>query len=408
MNNKLVGSTFKGLLMRLLEPLQFNANAKKPYNNAEAKRMKKHQFTIGSLALGAMLVLCQTSIHANDIDLLSVQSEKLFGDFQKSCPSIWEDLGSKINETEANAIAQAWSTADPNSTDENVIGIISDKDQFIQQTSAPAPITAASIIHHCTIARTALLSKYYSNLPQNVVVAMQDIDYKVGDIVDGFEVGDIRHTGRSNEAKGWVFLYGQTIGANNSQATLKGEEYKKLFELAKTWAPNTGSEVWGNSGNSGTVQLPDMRGRVVTTSDNLGGQTKGVLNNLSARKIGGAFGAEKTSLSIANMPKHRHELGKNPAHTHTVGPNGAHSHRLRTSAYAGSGAPQTTWQYFEGRARPNYQNLIGKGAVETAANHDHSLTSQPGHTHTVTEKGSGQAFLNSQPSITFNVEMKYK
>lgn len=103
--------------------------------------------------------------------------------------------------------------------------------------------------------------------------------------------------------------------------------------------------------------------------------------------------------------------------------------------HGGSGAPQTTWDYFEGRARPNYQNVIqssvnsagthnhpignapahthtarasgGHGhTMNTTGNHSHTIGNNGGHAHTSANVGGNQALPSLSPGITMNVEIK--
>jgi microcystin-dependent protein len=195
-----------------------------------------------------------------------------------------------------------------------------------------------------------------------------------------------------------VFLIGQTIGKTSGDLT--GEDYNELFELAKNWTPNLGNEDW-NAGH--LVTLPDMRGRALVAADNMGGTSANRIAESSANKVGDTFGIEARALTSSQLPTHTHTLSGNGSHKHTIHQD-THTHKIRSSAYQGSGAPQSTYPYFEGRARPNYQNTIQSSVLSDSHNHGMSNT---GHTHTIEEAGSSAPVTMTQPSIVFNVEMKY-
>jgi len=324
---------------------------------------------------------------------LTESVEQLVQNVELACPTVWEDLGVKI--VNEGSTATLWDSSNS-----------ADQDSYINfhlsKTSTPDSLTTAEqnevlsntdiVVADCTAARTALLSKFYSNLPQDVVAAMAGLDYEPGEVVDGFEIGDIRHTGRQQSADGWVFLHGvQTIGSSGSDATLKGNDYRALFELAKAWAPNTGNEVWG-SGN--TVTLPNMTGRTLVAG--------------SSSDIGTTFGQQSMIMTPAQLPTHSHTMNSKGHHNHTVG-NDTHSHAIRTSAFEGGGGAPAGWDYFgKARPRPGYQLTFPANKAIISDTHRHTLTGAGSHKHTIDQVGDSQAFELSQPSLRVRVEMKYK
>ena len=295
----------------------------------------------------------------------------------------------------------------------------------------------------------------------------------VADAIDfssrNWRAGDIRVTGRAVPEEGWLFPTGQTIGATGSQAQLSDDKYQDLFELAKNWAPNVNApdapKQWGASGSKGIVVLPDMRGRAVFAADNMSGGA-GVGETPEATTIGAVFGDDESIISNNELPSHNHAVGTggahghavtsggvhkhtmnavgNHAHTtanaglhgHTMGVAGQHGHSLRTSVFTGSSSGRSDYAYFEGKARPNYQNTI-PSSVQQAGNHSHSLSqagthkhtvnaagahtptmqdsaahthgisAAPGHEHSSALVGGGQALKTVSPGITMNVEIKY-
>lgn len=243
--------------------------------------------------------------------------------------------------------------------------------------------------------------------------------------------GDIRITARSFEASGWVFLQGQTIGSESSGATLSGIQYRALFDIAKSMQ-NSPVPDW-DTGIAAT--LPDMRGKTLYGAGTAGFQT-----------IGGNAGAASVPLTPANMPQHNHSMTEK-MHSHgtvaggvhyhnsqTTGHHGhpmgtdTHSHTLRTSVFGGSGAGQTTYPYFQGMARVNYQNTIPQASAVLNDTHSHSLTSAGNHKHTIYNSAShghsvtgngNHAHANTpsgsttptkvstmSPGLVFNVEIK--
>lgn len=99
----------------------------------------------------------------------------------------------------------------------------------------------------------------------------------------------------------WLPLFGQTIQA---------DDYPLLaakFSL------------------TGTITLPDCRGRVVAGLDNMGGVsanrlTGQFLNGVNGDNMGASGGIEAHILSIAQMPAHKHvaEFRKLFPHSHTI------------------------------------------------------------------------------------------
>jgi len=48
------------------------------------------------------------------------------------------------------------------------------------------------------------------------------------------------------------------------------------------------------------------------------------------------------------------------------------------------------------------------GSTPTGGSHSHSISSTGSHQHSIGTAGSGNSFSEAQPSIVFNVEMKYQ
>ncbi len=98
---------------------------------------------------------------------------------------------------------------------------------------------------------------------------------------EGF-IGEIRMFAGNFAPRSWALCDGQLLAINQNQS---------LFSLLGT--------TYGGDGRT-TFALPDMRGRLPVHM----GQGPGLAN----RNIGSKFGAETASVSVAEMPAHRHDL----------------------------------------------------------------------------------------------------
>lgn len=150
---------------------------------------------------------------------------------------------------------------------------------------------------------------------------------------------------------GWVYAAG-TIGDGTSGATRANADTQALFVLWWEATSNTDVVIQDSGGTpttrSGTaiadfnfhkrLPLPDCRGRVIVTKDNLQGSTANRVTagggNFDATVIGKAGGAENQTLSSAQIPAHTHGI----AHSHTAA-QGTHKH----SAPTGGGGNTVQW-----------------------------------------------------------------
>ena len=333
-----------------------------------------------------LTALAQTSIY-----------DQLKDQMEKACPVIWEDLGITISSVVP--VGDVWE------------GDATDRAEFETQYAATHTVTAAeltliadttdAVAAECAAYRIALLDELLDNTPMDVSTALDAASgATTGNYLgDVWHAGDVRVTGRSTPAVGWVFLTGQTLGSATSGADLAGDEYADLFELAKAWAPNAGTEDWATGQ---VVTLPDMRGRALVAADNMGGQAANTAPD--ADTLGGTYGSDQVALSTAQLPTHGHTTNNKGNHQHTLGIDGDHKHNLKTSAYQGGNVGTVT--YMTGYGRTNYQNTITQ-SVQTEGDHQHSMNSKGSHNHTVNDSGSSAPVSLSQPSIVFNVEMKF-
>jgi microcystin-dependent protein len=437
--------------------------------------MKKNK-AMAFKKISAFLVLGLSSLNVLAMDSTFTD---LIDNVKKGCPVIWEDPVTPLPEISSIDPLTVFSTANGGQDKQEFETIYRTSNVVIDQATnvVTDPVTPAemldvfadakAIAFECNAHRKNLFESMLSTNKADADAALLAA-IGVANAIDfnskQWRVGDVRVTGRAVPDHSWLFPTGQTIGAANSGAALSDAKYENLFEIAKTWGSNTG-KTWGGAGDAGIVTLPDMRGRAIYGADNLGGTSKDIILDDGADKVGGEFGSQSSSIGTSNLPSHNHAvgaagnhghtsnnggvhkhtntgvgnhdhtIGNAPNHDHTSGFNGNHSHNLRTSVFTGSGAAQT-WPYFQGMARPNYQNTI-TSSVLAAGNHNHPINAAGNHGHSASLKGThnhtmansvshghtindavshthasanvgGSAALKTvSPGITFSVEIKY-
>ncbi len=94
-------------------------------------------------------------------------------------------------------------------------------------------------------------------------------------------VGEIRMFAGNFAPRGWAFCDGQLLAVSQNDA---------LFSLLGT--------IYGGDGRT-TFGLPDMRGRIPIHAGSGPG--------LSPRRVGAKGGAEKVTLTVNQLPSHRHD-----------------------------------------------------------------------------------------------------
>jgi microcystin-dependent protein len=107
----------------------------------------------------------------------------------------------------------------------------------------------------------------------------------------------------------------------------------------------TASYPFGQANNNPLT--PDLRGRAIVGMDNLGGVSANRVTDSNADVLGGTGGAESHTLTIAQMPNHRHSLDYNSA-----GSNGYNAFKLvstiegsaAATKYTGDGQPHNNMQ----------------------------------------------------------------
>ena len=400
--------------------------------------------------MGVLLVLLSTYSMAQDTTFTT-----LLEDVEKGCPEVWHELTVSINPEayEATVNPTDFFGPSPDQADFETIyqSVYGQPDPITAAEMAAVVASPAAISLACNAHRKVFFETLLSTNTADSDAALEAA-LGVANAVDfssrQWSVGDLRVTSRATAEDGWVFPTGQTVGSAASNADLKGEQYKELFEVVKMLAPNNSSTTWESNQ---AVQLPDMRGRTIFAANNMGGSvspdTNVVLDATDAGVLGGTFGKDKRVMTQAQMPSHTHSMNSvgshghtagtvgnhahtsnnSPSHSHSMGYAGTHQHRLRSSVFTGSGAGRSDYNYFEGRARPNYQNLIGTGSVESSGNHKHtvgnggvhnhtingagshghSIAANGNHAHTNNNAGGSQAVYSTPPGIALHIEMKY-
>lgn len=94
-------------------------------------------------------------------------------------------------------------------------------------------------------------------------------------------VGEIRMFAGNFAPRGWAFCDGQLLAVSQNDA---------LFSLLGT--------IYGGDGRT-TFGLPDLRGRIPIHA--------GTGPGLSPRNLGAKFGSEKETITVNQLPSHRHD-----------------------------------------------------------------------------------------------------
>jgi microcystin-dependent protein len=110
-------------------------------------------------------------------------------------------------------------------------------------------------------------------------------------------VGEVRMFAGNFAPQGWAFCDGQLLAVSQNDA---------LFSLLGT--------VYGGDGRT-TFGLPDMRGRLALHA----GQGPG----LSERRLGAKGGSEHETLTVNQIPSHKHNLAANNAAGTSTTPTGS-------------------------------------------------------------------------------------
>lgn len=200
----------------------------------------------------------------------------------------------------------------------------------------------------------------------------------------------------STAPDGWLLCSGGTIGNPASSATLRANaDTETLYTLLWNSFPNTTLAIQDSAGTPTTrgasaaadfaankrMPLPDLRGRVPAGDDNMGGSAAsrltGTVMTPDGNTLGGTGGTQTHTLTSAQMPSHSHTVN-DPGHSHTLNDYDV--------ALSGAGVAIRTGQ---------------TNSVDDLNPVDSATTGI-----TLSNTGSGQAHLNTQPTILLSYIIK--
>ncbi len=143
-------------------------------------------------------------------------------------------------------------------------------------------------------------------------------------VIPGAYSGKIEPCVLASTPAGWLMCAGQAVSRTR---------YADLFAAIGT--------TFGAGDGSTTFNLPDLRGRAFAGLDNMGGSSANVVTDPSADSIGGAMGEETHTLTVDEMPTHRHSITN--MNSQTTNPTGGFSAYDTTTGtkyteYEGGGA----------------------------------------------------------------------
>lgn len=205
------------------------------------------------------------------------------------------------------------------------------------------------------------------------------------------------YTGTSAPA-GWAFCDGSAI----SRTT-----YSDLFTTIGT--------TYGVGNGSTTFNVPDLRGRTIFGTDNMGGSAASRLTTtggISANNTVGATGGSQTiTITTSNLPSHSHTF----TGSSVTSSSNTHSHTYNDAYYAEnfSGGVGGNSRYGIGASSDYDNNFYWRTSSNT---HSQSIsdisTGSDTHSHTVTaagtvgNTGSGTAITTLPPAIILNYIIK--
>ena len=162
-------------------------------------------------------------------------------------------------------------------------------------------------------------------------------------------VGEIRVYCATTAPTGWLLCDGDNIGDVGSGADTASADNEDLFTLL--WNNFANAELAVSTGRGAsaaadwsagkTIDLPDMRGRVVAGKDDLGGTganrlTSGSAAALDGDTMGKAGGVEEHQITETEMPSHLHSVTKASGQGVSLSNNQATTGRDQSSQSTGS------------------------------------------------------------------------
>lgn len=175
----------------------------------------------------------------------------------------------------------------------------------------------------------------------------------------------------SYDHMGWLLCDGRSLSV---------ADYNLLFQVI-------GYAFTGSTGGT-TFKLPDARGRVAASIGTSGGATW---------ELGDVSGSETHTLTIGQMPAHTHgataATGNNNGSGTTTSA-GSHNHGGSTSGLiGGSNIVNGTENVYNSLTPLNAVVNAGEGT------HDHTISTDGAHTHSIANTGGDAAHNNIQPTI---------
>lgn len=138
------------------------------------------------------------------------------------------------------------------------------------------------------------------------------------------DTGDIKWKYGTGTLTGFVRANGRTIGSAVSGATERANsDCQELFEWL--WNEDANLSVSTGRGASAaidwaankTIDLPDVRGRLIAAMDDMGNSSASRMSSLSSTTLGAAGGSQTHTLSTSEIPAHSHGV-IDPGHVHAL------------------------------------------------------------------------------------------
>ena len=132
---------------------------------------------------------------------------------------------------------------------------------------------------------------------QNSIDSLSGLGGSGGSVLD-MPLGTVLPIATESVPEGWMLCDGREISI---------EEYQGLYDLIGTTYGAGDSAFWAQVFYPATTfNIPDLRGRTIIGSDDMGGMESGLLTNHDG-SLGEVGGAERHQLSLDEIPAHSHE-----------------------------------------------------------------------------------------------------